>query len=209
MPRITKGIPKEIAVIYKHLYNEVCWLDYHWLIYCQLYTNEPNVKLLNESAPSFFRICQDIFADYVLLTISRLTDPHQTFKKDNLSFAQLVNRVDGTSYPALKKRLEKHLTKLAKTCEFARKARNKRIAHNDLTTKLKVSNSLMTISIKNKIDMTRKGFHKLLNEVEEYFQQVPVSYDYVITYDDGETLMKRLNESKSYRADLRRKRGQS
>src|ERR1043165_723967 len=203
MPRITKGIPKEIAVVYKHLYNEVCWLGYHWLIYCQLYTNEPNVKLLNESAPSFFRICQDIFADYILLTISRLTDRHQTYSKDNLSFAQLAFRVDETSYPALKKRLDKHLTKLTKTCEFARKARNKRIAHNDLETKLKVNNSLMTVRIKNKIDKTLDSFHKILNEIERYFQKVTVSYDNAIVYDDGETLIRRLNESKFYRSERR------
>ncbi len=80
MTRDGQEMPTELAEVYDALKQDISLLHVKWEVFNQLYvTSEETVELLNESAPSFFRICQDMLIDDILLTTSRLTDPHQTF----------------------------------------------------------------------------------------------------------------------------------
>ena len=77
-------------------------------------------------------------ADDILLSISRLVDPKQTFGKDNLTLEQLVHSIDSTKYSQLRRDIEQRLSHARDRCAFAKDQRNKRIAHSDLFTKLQV-----------------------------------------------------------------------
>ena len=107
-----KKIPTEVDEIYEALYQQVSYLHAKWGIFCQLYgSTKEVVDLLNSSAPSFFRICEDVLVDDILLNISRLTDPKQTFKRDNLSLEHLVHSIDEVQFTKLKDEIEKLLAK--------------------------------------------------------------------------------------------------
>jgi len=55
-------------------------------MFCRLFASGENiVEFLNRSAAGFFRTLEDLLADDILLSISRLVDPIQSFGKDNLA----------------------------------------------------------------------------------------------------------------------------
>jgi len=204
MTQNTEGMPPEIAEVYEPLYQDVCWLHAKWEIFRQLYAEkEENVELMNVSAPTFFRMYQDVSLDDILLTISRLTDPYRTSKSDNLSMEQLVSRVNATAHPLLRDELKQLLDRAASQCSFARTLRHKRIAHNDLLTKLKASVDPLPIITLKKIEGALTAIRSIMNKVEQYYQNTTVMYDHMALHDNGNTILARLREAKTYREHKR------
>jgi len=81
-------IPAEIRQAYDSLAWDVCQLTESGGIFCRRFASGENiVELLNRSAGGFFGTFEDLLADDILLSISRLVDPKQTFGKDNLSWS--------------------------------------------------------------------------------------------------------------------------
>jgi hypothetical protein len=199
-----KKIPTEIDEIYEALYQQVSYLYAKWGVFCQLYgSTKEVVDLLNNSAPSFFRICEDVLVDDILLNISRLTDPKQTFKRDNLSLERLVHSIDEVQFPKLKDEIEKLLAKAKDKCTFARDLRNKRIAHNDLSTKLQVNPNPLPTVTRKKIEDALESICNVMNAVAGYFEDSTVAYELAILPNDGNTLIARLRDAKIYRKQLR------
>ncbi len=75
-------IPPEIEI----LTNDLIWARYYYNEYKKLYAvSELRVSLLNEIAPSFFRLIQDMLWDQMILSLARLTDPYVKGSNRNLS----------------------------------------------------------------------------------------------------------------------------
>jgi len=100
-------IPPEIREAYDSLAWDVCQIHRKWGIFRRLFASgEDTVGLLNRSAAGFFRTFEDLLADDILLSISRLADRKQTFGKDNLTLDRLVHSVDSTKYAQLRRDIE-------------------------------------------------------------------------------------------------------
>ena len=117
MTQNTQVLPNEIGEVHEELFQDICWLHAKWKVFRQLYSKTPEtVELLNKSAPSFFRLSEDMLVDDVLLTISCLTDPKQTFKRENLTLERLASCIDETKYPVLKAEIEQLLPEAKDKC---------------------------------------------------------------------------------------------
>ena len=192
-------MPAEVAAVYDPLYQDICWLQAKWIVFRQLYAADPkNVELMNASAPTFFRIYEDLSANDILLTISRLTDPRRTFSGDNLSLPQLVSRVDSQAHPALHAELTQLLSEAAEKCAFARTLRNKLLAHNDLASKLQTNVDPLPKVTLVKIEDALRAIKKIMNHVEQYFENSSVLFDELALRDDGNTVLNRLRDAKEY-----------
>lgn len=203
-----KKIPPEIDEIYMELFNQVSHLHAKWGIFCQLYASGSEVvDLLNSSAVGFFRVCQDVLAYDILLTISRLTDPKQTRLgknvRDNLSLERLVSSIDSVKYPKLKDEIEQLLTVSKIKCGFVKDLRNKLIAHNDLTTKLQAKVNPLPMPTKQNIEDALESIRNVMNAVPGYFENATVTYQLASMPSDGNTLIARLRHAKMYREQLR------
>ena len=88
-------------------------------------------------------------------------------------------------------------------CSFARDLRNKRIAHNDLSTKLQVKPDLLPTVTRKKIEDALESICNVMNAVAGYFEDSTVAYELAILPDDGNTLIARLRDAKIYRKQLR------
>jgi hypothetical protein len=103
MSKSRQKLPPDIADVFDELDQHISSLHAHWLIFEQLFaTSKERVELLNQCAPIFFRLCQDLFWDSVILSIGRLTDPQKSAGKDTLSLDQLLSKVDSAKYPDLR-----------------------------------------------------------------------------------------------------------
>jgi hypothetical protein len=197
-------IPSEVYEIYKPLFNQVSHLHAKWGIFCQLYASSSEIiDLLNSSAAGFFRVCQDVLAYDILLTISRLTDPKQTGKRDNLSLERLVESIDGVKFPKLKDEIEQFLVASKAKCSFARELRNKLIAHNDLAENLQSNGALISMATKKNIEDALESIRNVMNVVASYFENSTVAYELASMPSDGNVLIARLRDAKEYRRHLR------
>lgn len=176
-------IPQEIREKYKSLRNDVCHLHRKWGIFRQLFVSGENVvELLNCVAPGFFSVCKDLLADDVLLSISRLTDPKQSFKSDNLSLEKLICSIDPRKYADLVGELERLFTVTRDKCAFAREQRNKRIAHTDLSTKLDAI-PLSSPTTTN-VEAALEAIRAIMNTIEKHFHEPIYCNDVNIAFVD-------------------------
>ena len=207
------SIPAEIRQAYDSLAWDVCQLHRKWGIFCRLFASGENmVELLNRSAAGFFPTYYDLLADDILLSISRLMDPKQTFGKDNLTFERLVHSIDSTKYTQLKRDIERRLSNARDKCAFTKDQRNKRIAHSDLATKLLVNP--LPSPTKTNIEEALESIRGVMNVVElyffppVYFQDVNIAcVDYLnLTRDvDGARIIARLREAETCTSQLNSK----
>jgi hypothetical protein len=196
-------IPPEIDGKYMALFQEVSHLHRKWGIFCQLYASGDDViALLNNAAAGFFRVCQDLLADDVILTISRLTDPKQTFRKDNLSLEQLVHSIDAGKYPKLRDEIEQLYAELKDKCNFTKDHRDKRIAHNDLSTKLQAKVTPLPSPTKRDVEDALGSIRNVMNAVPKYFHNADiatVNYIRLVTSPgDGTKIISRLREAEAF-----------
>jgi AbiU2 len=126
-----KAMPHPLGDVHHHLANEVRWLHIKWADYCRLYLHSKDVVgILNSTAPTFFSDLQRMLWEDVILHLCRLTDsPTMTTKKqthERLTFKRLVPSIPNRR---LQKKIDRLLSRLSRSLEFARQRRNHKLAH--------------------------------------------------------------------------------
>ena len=184
-------LPTKIEKIYEGIDKDVTWLHGKWKIYRQLYgTSQENIDLLNYSASTVFRVLQRVLYNDILLSLSRLTDPKTSFNKENRSLELLISRIDSSKHENLVSSMKVMLKVLRDQCEPFRIQRNKKIAHTDLDTALKVR-SIPGVSRKQ-IGDALSTLSDLMNEYNNYFFGKPTLYEHFWMKADGDTLIQIL-----------------
>ncbi len=124
----------EVRKLFWTLHKEVVYLFYRWKIYGQLFgSGQENLDLLNRSGSNVCALLQVLTEENVFLTLSRLTDPAKSMGHYNLSLTYLLEMLELTLTPELRKNLCERLVRLKERTDSIRIHRNKRIAHLDLT----------------------------------------------------------------------------
>lgn len=138
----------ELGNVFHYLLQDTYYVSSIWDQYETLFEHPDRIHLLNESGGYFFGNIQRIFFDYTLLGICRLTDPVKTGKHENLTIQRLTSLVAGPVRPEL----DRLLTIAHEKSAFCRDWRNRRIAHNDLSTKLEAGSPLAAATRRNVTD---------------------------------------------------------
>jgi hypothetical protein len=115
---------------FSEFWKEVAYLHMKWQEYSDLFgTKNSRIDLVNEAAPIFFRVVQDVLLEDILLHIARLMDrPQRGYDKEVLTLRNLPKLVDvsfRTTVEALLKDVESKI-------KFCRDWRNRHIAHRNL-----------------------------------------------------------------------------
>lgn len=206
-----KIIPNELSKLFDKIKHEVLWLHAKWSNYRQIYAPsmeitpqfEEQINLLNQIAPSFFGMAQDIFLFDVYLHISRLTDPAITMGKDNLSLEKLVQIIDSTKHKDLVDKAKIDLKEIESASKPFRKLRNHSIAHTDLKVALEEINRIPGIS-RQMVEDVLSLICQLMNQIEEYFKEGKTEYKPVYIKGSGVCLIKALKDAKTYREKKRK-----
>lgn len=120
----------ELGRLYTALDNHVVWIHWHWYEFDILFGRDgQKIEALNRTAPFFFRMIQQMFWRDILLRLSYLVAPTDTFGKENLTLKLLPDVVHDT---ALSSRLRTMLEDLDSHSSFVTDWRNRSLAHKDL-----------------------------------------------------------------------------
>jgi hypothetical protein len=191
-------LPADLAEVYDPIWQDAVLLQAKVGIFRNLFTREDSVRLLNAAAPGFFYIIQINLLHDILLGISRLTDPPESFGKPNLSLKRLASRVDAATHPALASRLQSKLLALDAIAGFARNRRNRLIAHSDLATRLnKHPQPLDAVTLKM-IGEAVSAICDVINDVELEFRSNTTLFG-VDAFTDAEDLLLSLRDASEHR----------
>jgi AbiU2 len=128
----TTVVPPDLARLYEELQDEFDWLRRKWSEFQELFgKGQERIDLLNTVASNFFYFLHRLFFEDAMLHLCRLTDWPQSAGRDTLTVMALA---DVVSDPTFKASVQAEAKKARDSCQFARKWRNRRLAHADLLT---------------------------------------------------------------------------
>lgn len=116
----------EAKDVYAELRQDLIRLHANWQIFRQLYTvSDEQMRLLGNTAPGFFRLLQDMIADTVVISVSRIMEHSRKYASLPTLLRLLKNQVDHSDH----EKLEKGLKTLKNHCEPIIQHRHRRVAH--------------------------------------------------------------------------------
>ena len=184
-------VPEEIRSLYESLDAEVSFVHAKWKLYRQLYgTSDERIDLLNRTAGYFFGVVQQPLYEDVAISLCRLTDPASGFGgKENRSLEQLVDQLALLRYERLCELLRSDLSETKGHCEPFRNWRNKRIAHSDLPTALKVSADPLPGLSRDMVETALTTVRRFMNHFNEGLKGHHTGYEHVWLQSDGDQLV--------------------
>jgi len=197
------GIPADLHSIFEQLKQDVMVLFMHWSLYCQLFTKGPErVELLNCNAGLFFAHLQNVYANYTILSICRITDRTRTSvrrtMRDNLVLKQLIERLDAQQYPILHQEMLDLYSKVDDDLQPFQDNRNWVIAHRDMQAALPVNTQIVPGITKAMIEKKLAQISNYLNHFEYFTYNQTTLYDMVITSGNGDYLVTALKKAYEY-----------
>jgi hypothetical protein len=172
----------EAKLVYEEIRQELIRLHGNWLLYKQLFTvGEERYVVMNDTAPAFFRLIQDVLVDDAVMSLGRLTDPAHY-----QSLARLVKELKPQVRHTFFQELEQDYQALRLTCEDIREHRHKRVAHRARKTaslELRGGPSRLPPLTRKKIEGAMAAIAKFMNKVLGYFESVEELYEPVMIGD--------------------------
>jgi hypothetical protein len=196
----TKKIPEGLNDIYESLWRELVWLHSQWQTFYQLYAvNKEQVQFLNDKAPAFFRTIQDSLVQAIFMSLSRLTDPLRTGKKENLSLMRLLEHIDPSQESEFRNNVTGQLNSILDHCAPFREWRNRGFAHNDLPTALKFHPDPLPEIGKEVVEEALRMMRNLMNSIQGHYENGETAYDNIIERGGAEDIVFYLQEAEKHR----------
>ena len=150
------------------------WLRHKWSEFRHLFANE-RIDLLNVVASNFFLFLHTVLFEDAMLHLCRLTDPPESRNRAGVQKnLTVITLTDMLSDPVLKASVENKIAEVRGNCEFARKWRNKHLAHTDLETALKGRSLTLPSADITNIDTAVISIKNLLGTIDAHYR-LPVS----------------------------------
>jgi len=132
---MTKSHPQDADTrrLVERFCEQVFWLKQVHRIVRELFEDRSAQWRMEKTAPVFFQNLNGILIEYLLLEVTKLTDPATSLTgRENLTLANLIDTVEWPSDRL--KDIEEINTKVQSFREYIKPARDRRLAHNDKTT---------------------------------------------------------------------------
>lgn len=161
----------QLGQLYQELQDDFDWLRRKWSEFRELFgKGQSRIDLLNIVASNFFYFLHQVLFEDAMLHLCRLTDPPKTRlrggDRENLTVMGLTEMI---ADPALKASVRSKTEQVRRDCDFARKWRNRRLAHTDLIT-LRQGNVLTLPSVTStNVENALKSIGELLTQVGDHY----------------------------------------
>jgi hypothetical protein len=200
------SMPADLAEVYNALDHVVVWLYARWNMYREVFgTSEERINLLNESAPAFFKVCQDAILADIRMELCRLTDPAETCGNSNLTLNRVVSLIDPAKHPSLAAEAGALLQDVENHCVSFRDWRNRRGGHRDLDTVLYRHARALPGTSRQMIEDALQSISDLMNALLGYFDNGAQKYFAGLDpMGNGNALIGCLEHARAYERSLRR-----
>lgn len=198
-----KAMGPPLGELYDILGNQVTWVHLKWKEYRALFAqSKERIEFLNEAAPAFFGNLQSTLWDDVVLHLCRLTDPEKSAGKPNLTIECLPPLISDAT---LRVKVEELLKLANEKTVFARKWRNRRLAHREFPASITADLESLTPGSRHDVEEALASLRSVLNCVEIHYLKSPLHYEHSIEELGGvDALLKCLVKGVE---DKRKKKG--
>lgn len=185
---MTTKMGDEFGSLFYHLYNETVWLTIKWLEYNELYGTKPSrIDLMNQVAPQIFFIIEKTLWNDLLLGISRITDPSETYKKRNITFQAIPKHIEDAE---LKNSIEIDIKGIIEKTQFCRDWRNRSIAHFDYDLNINEQKAEPLAPANRKlISEVMKMLQDVINRLYFHYLRKTVMFDHISSYKGAVSLL--------------------
>lgn len=186
-----KDMSSELGTLFDALSHELSWVHWRWNQYRILFgEKQSRIELLNESAPFFFRVIQNVLFEETLLGIARLIDPVDSGTgKYNLTVQALPPLCESKI-----REIQRLVEEAANAGEFAKDWRNRHIAHRDLDLVLRKSAKMLEPATREKVEVSLSALRDVLNAVEHEYCKGKITGYYSSSPWDAEALLHVLRD---------------
>jgi AbiU2 len=122
---------EELGALYHYVLQELCWISSIWDVHEVLFESPESVSLLNARTGSFAHKVQEVFFEYAVLGIGRLTDPATQNRRENSTIMAFPNLVQ----PEVRHECQQKIDEVKAVVTVVRDWRNRKISHSDLGVK--------------------------------------------------------------------------
>jgi hypothetical protein len=164
--------------------NEFLDLVDTWQSYIELFGSEKSIDIINKNCGGCFLIIQHSMNNNIILSLSRLLDPHYQGRNnfnENLTLETLLEKVnDATKKTELEKKL-RNIRKIVNDSELC-DIRNKMLAHSDRGIREKPDsvtgeiNFVVKLGFYDVIEENLKLISEYLNEIRASLSLEPMEY---------------------------------
>lgn len=187
--------------------GELTWIHWRWNQYRVLFgEKQDRIDLLNEAAPFFFYVAQNVLFEDTLLAIARLVGPPKSMNRPNLTVQRLLPLLADVN---LHNEVSLLIEKAKANTAFAVDWRNRRLAHRDLDLSLKRNQRVLAPATREQVHLALSALRDVLNRIETEFCNAATYYDSP-THGDAEALLYVIRDGLQHDRDRyeRRKRGE-
>ena len=165
----------DLGMLYWALYNEVASLHFKWQEYQTLYHHSAErIELLNQAAPAFFAVFQEVGRDDLILQIARLTDPAQSPGKGdrkNLTVQALPGMI---AVSTIRDAVALRVRAAVNSAAACQSWRNQRLAHRDLPLALSAFDSFRKVVPLD--DINREIISDAIEAVQQVLAEMSQQY---------------------------------
>ena len=192
---------EHLQKVFDRIKQELIHVHYRWTLYRQMFgTNPSRIELINKTSSNVFVEFQWLVIDYMVMSLSKLTDKARMRGNDNLSFHYLIEKARESENVEIAKELKAELDELTDACEKFRKIRDKRVAHNDLVVALDEDSSPLPGVSRADIEAALVHARNIMNKVELRFNGSQTAYKELILplTNDGRSVLIWLQKGLMY-----------
>lgn len=198
-------LPSKIQPVYKRLNRELLWVHGQWNMYQQLFGySEARIRILNDSAQTFFAVLQPVLADYIVLEICKLTDPTGSREHANLVITQLHQKLVKSHHRHIRDQLSSIAQEVKNDCQPLRERRNQVIAHNAYAIAMEQNQATSRGISHGEMELALKSIRKYMEAFRSHFID-PGDYGVkaFTIGDNGLDLVNALKQSSAFREMVR------
>lgn len=185
--RYIEKMGRDLGELFHATSSELIWIHWTWNQYTILFGDEQvRIDRLNEVAPFFFRIIQDVLFGDTLLAIARFVGPPESVNKPNLTiqrFRALLTDQES------KDQLRALVDEAKITTAFAVDWRNRHLAHRDLDLTLGRSTEQLAPASREMVKQALSSLRDVVNWVEIKYCDSNTLYDFSSEPGDAQSLL--------------------
>jgi len=167
---------ENLGELYHYLWQELVWLYSKWAEFVELFAKKPTrINIMNETSPYFFRIVEDVLWENIALGISRLTDPPQTFGKDNLTICKIPEFIMDAEF---KNQIVDAINIAKLASNFCRDWRNRRLAHLDYLLSTNKETKQLEVANKQKVENALSSIAEVLNIISYKYKKSTTAFNF-------------------------------
>jgi AbiU2 len=189
----------DLGELFHVVAGSLTWMHWRWKQYRTLFADNPErIAALNQAAPFFFRVVQDLLFEDVLLAIARLVGPPKSAGRPNVCVERLLGLVP---QGPLHGEVATLVAKAKQEGAFAVEWRNRHLAHRDLDTALGKAVQPLPEANRTKVEAALAALRAVLNRLQREYCNATTAYDWAITTGDAESLLYVIRDGLLRQAD--------